>query len=291
VGNESREEFEEIPWSHLIPDTTPGGNRTVVVAGGVLLALLIGVVGARMLSGGPQTVLEPVLAATSVATDPETVDSSVAAPAMTTTTNVLYAEADLMAAIVPSAEPSLSATYFATRFVRDFFTVDGDAAARSRIARLFVDGEGLPLPHDRGNPTTYVEWVEVTRSTTTQDGLDVVVAFQMLEQSADPGEDFVRSEVLEATVSLVATADGYSVASLPRVALAAVQRSQAVWSGNATAPQWAIDEGMRDVGVFAADATVIAAEPLSNGDWRLVLLASRPSGVAWPIQVVVTAVP
>lgn len=291
MPDESREEFEEIPWSHLIPDTTPGGNRTVVIAGGVLLALLVGVLGARMLGGGPQTVLEPVVASAPVATDPTTVDSSVVTPSTTTTTDVLYTEADLMAAIVPSAEPSLSATYFATRFVRDFFTVDGDPGARSRLVRLFVDGERLPLPHDQGNSTTYVEWVEVTRSTTTQEGLDVVVAFQMLEQSADPGAEFVRSEVLEATVSLVATAQGYAVASLPSVGIAAVQRPQAVWSGDSTAPQWAIDAAMRDVGVFAADATVIAAEPLNNGDWRLVVLAARTAGVAWPIQVVVTAAP
>ncbi len=286
------EEFEEIPWSQLIPDTTPGGNRTVMIAGGIVVALLVGVFGARLLgSEGRQTVLEPVVPA-----DPVVVEAPVAAPPLrapptTVAANVLYAEADLMAAIVPSAEPSISATYFATRFVRDFFTVDGDSVARSRLAALFLDGDQLPLPHDQGTPTTYVEWVEVVRSVTTPAGLDVVVAFQMLEESDDGGSDFVRSEVLEATVSLVATNDGYAVASLPRVSASAVLQPMASWTGSATAPPWVVDTAMREIGVFAADASVIAAELLEGGDWRVVLLANRSGGVSWPLQVLVRPTP
>ncbi|HDL41748.1 MAG TPA: hypothetical protein ENG98_01875 [Actinobacteria bacterium] len=286
------EEFEEVPWSQLIPDTTSGGNRTVVIAGGIVVALLVGVFGARLLGGdGRQTVLEPVAPSGPVVAEAPVAAPPLTAPPTTVAANVLYAEADLMASIVPSAEPAVSATYFATRFVRDFFTVDGDSVARSRLAALFIDGDQLPLPHGQGTPTTYVEWVEVVRSVTTVAGLDVVVAFQMLEESDDGGSDFVRSEVLEATVSLVATNGGYAVASLPRVSASAVPAPMASWTGSATAPPWVVDAAMREIGVFAADASVIATELLDGGDWRVVLLANRSGGVSWPLQVLVQPTP
>lgn len=285
------EEFEEIPWSHLIPDTTPSGNRTVMIAGGIVIALVVGVFGARMLGGAEQqTVLEPVSSTSPTVNVDSPVELAVTVPPTTVAANVLYTEADLMASLSPSAAPSVSATYFATRFVRDFFTVDGDVAARARLAALFVDGDQLPLPHGQGMPTTYVEWTGVVRSVTTPAGLDVVVAFQMLEESDGPGEDFVRSDVLEATVSLVAAGDGYAVASLPSVSVSTTPQPLASWVGRATAPQWVIDSAMREIGRFASDADVIAAELVAGGDWRVVLLATR-SGVSWPIQLRVLATP
>ena len=295
MTDEHVEEFEEIPWSQLIPDSTPAGNRTVMIAGGIVIALVVGVFGAKLLGSGSQpTVVETFSEAVplSVEVPLETSITSESAPPTTgPAQSVLYAEADLMASITPPSDTVVGANYVATRFVREFFTVDGDKAARPNITALFANGVQLPLPHGQEGLTTYVEWTQVVRSEINPDGLDVTVAFQMLEESAGVPEVFVRSEVLEATIALIATQDGYAVGALPNVSPAASPTSIAAWEGVDSAPQAVIDAAIKKISGFATEGAVIAQEQLSGGAWRIVLLAKRADGLSWPLQVIVPQVP
>lgn len=147
------EEIEDIPWSSLVPDEQPPAYRPWIFAGAVVAAVIVGMLGARLLGGSGRPPEPPALAVVDESTTTVAVDD-LETPVLG---DLVMSEADLMA-LVPTdddlAEVRLRAEWFAT----DYFTVDPDLGDPVAV-RGAMAVEPDVLPHDLPQPgTSYVDF-------------------------------------------------------------------------------------------------------------------------------------
>lgn len=198
------EELEQIPWAALA--AKPADPRARYGAIAVVAVLVIGVLvwlamrGARpaatlgVADSAPSSEVSTaavIAPATPVATDEIPIVASVSSPPE------VYSEADLM--LIDEAEEKRLAVMHAEWLVRDYLTVDGDAAIASRMTRLLPDVE-------RDENASYVEWVETFAVHSPEPGEYRVEMVYRVLRGGDDG--YVREPTGAMAVSIAIDVDG-----------------------------------------------------------------------------------
>lgn len=200
-----REDFEEIPWSHLVAETGGGIDRRWYLAGIGVGLVIAAVLGFRLVSGhgaqpSPVAVADPIATTVTVTEATMATDGGEIGPSERPDAGgqMIVAEADLRALGVGA---DLGVITAAEWFVTDLHTVDGsDQGALSIREALAPELRDDPLPnHDPGSlddpPTdaTFVEWARAFDIDWNPSGDTVVsVAYRMIR--AD-GDGFIRDPV------------------------------------------------------------------------------------------------
>jgi hypothetical protein len=200
-----REDFEEIPWSHLVAETRDGIDRRWYLAGIGVGLVVAAVLGFRLVSGhgaqpSPVAVVDPIATTVTVTDAAAVIEGGQARPGETSDAGgqMIVAEADLRALDVGA---DLGVIMAAEWFVTDLHTVDGsDQGAKSIREALAPELRDNPLPHEdaltegeSGTGTTFVEWARAFDVEWSPSGDTVVsVAYRMIR--AD-GDGFIRDPV------------------------------------------------------------------------------------------------
>lgn len=288
-----REEYEEIPWSALVPAATPMSRRLATLAMGTVIALAVGFVGMRVLSPAPPRGVvvdtapdsDPEAGAPGEpATDLEPDAIGSAAKAAIPDAPRIYSEADLMA-VLPEEEIRM-AVMRAEWFTTDFFTVDGDVgAAESLRAALPGLGSEIVLPQEAPGGVSYVEWARAYRVEPKTPGRYVVsVAFRMLAGTESTG--LKRSDVRAVQIEVVidemgraAIADLPAIIEPPSVALPLPLSIRP-----ATPDPAALSQLIDRAAAWGGPASVLESGR-DTRRWRLVVSITDSSGLLWPLIV------
>lgn len=205
-----REDFEEIPWSHLVAETRDGIDRRWYLAGIGAGLVVAAVLGFRLVSGSgaqpsPVAVADPIAMTVTVTDATGIVDGRQTLPGETSDADgqMIVAEADLRALDVGV---DLGVVMAAEWFVTDLHTVDGsDQSALSIREALAPELRDDPLPHDAlahgdlpSTGATFVEWARAFDVEWDTSGDTVVsVAYRMIRTE---GDDFIRDPVRAVSV-------------------------------------------------------------------------------------------
>jgi hypothetical protein len=267
------DEYEEIPWSTLLTEHRQGRAKTIYMAAGVIIAVVIGFVGIRWFTA-PGHGEQPALAAPA-----ETTTSEVAAvEADTSTTTAVQSEADLMAVVPAVAE--LAAVARAEWFVTDYFTVDGPIP--EELISAFVNDATIPeLPNGDGAGISYVEWARAFDVRPITSGYVISVIFRSLTE--EPDGAFVRGPVRAVDI-LIAVEDGETaVADLPIPILPPVYHTIDGWMvTDGVAHDQAITATLEYAGMFDESAEVVESGG-AGPEWRVVFTVGDRSGNRWPV--------
>jgi len=275
------EEYEEIPWERLLADERRRRSLlpVAIIAGIVVLAA----VGWFALHRPPS----PPVSTAAPPTLPPSVPSTTSTlpPTTTTTSALLLGERDLR-----SSGADIDAALVALRaetFVADFFTVDGDEGAISRLHDAFAPGLALPaLPHEQPDTggSTYVEWVHAYQVLPVDAGRWVAaVAFRTVFRS---GDTWRRAPLRAVLVSLVLDGSGGTgVTDLPMPIPTPLQPTTlTVAIPDGDPPSGAADIALAYARSFSATADVITIAGTSQG-WRAVVGVDGRSGIRWPMAI------
>lgn len=291
------EELEHIPWSALAVKTPDSKTRLVYVALGVLATIGLGLLAARWLlpGDGQSTITLPPVASVDDPVAPQGVavadfgvpeQAAVAVGAVPIESSVataagLYSEADLMAIAVD--EESRLAAMRAEWFVQDYFTVDGDQQIAEELANLVGD---VALPHSEPNGSSYVEWARAFAAVSLAPGRYVVdVAYRALSSATDG--TFIRMPVRAVAITVEIDIDGsMRIVELPAPTEIPATSSMPAAAGTlGTPPEDLIAAALLAVEGLGTEAVVVDAR--SDGStWRFVVSVGDPSGIRWPITVV-----
>jgi len=294
------QEYEQIPWSHLVPVKQDRSLQLALIAVAAVAVLLAGLFVMRRNPAAPQTAVATTLAAPApeVAPPPAPVTTmplsndvveGVLGPQHDATAPQIYSEADLMAVLPqPSPDLELLAIASAELFVADYFTVDGDPGRSEAV------GNSLPyaveLPDTDGRLISYVEWVRaVAVEVVDRGGYVVTVWFRTLV--GDESGGFSRTEVRAVDVELEVDDLGrIAVADLPLVQTVTPGGLASPWPESATPPAEIVAAAVESVADFGSAPELAAAGQDADG-WRLVFDVGDASGLRFPIVVRVPAAP
>ncbi len=285
---DDREEFEHIPWSELNADAARPRNRTLLLAAGVVGAVVAGVLVGRML-GGPSTAVtaETTAGAADEASAPP-VTSEAAAPSTTIDLPQLpglYSEADLMA--VAPIGPERAAATRAEWFVYDYFTADMEPTGSADVASSLPAGADLPeMPQDNISSLSYVEWARAFRVEPAGDAAyRVGVVFRML--GAPPDRGFFRLAARAVEVLVEVSPDGGTVvADLPSPISVPAAPEPAPWpaAGEDEAPSRVVSQAIVLGRAWGDEPRLVGTQPIAGG-WRVVLSVADEVGNRWPVAI------
>jgi hypothetical protein len=267
------DEYEEIPWSTLLTEHRQGRTKTLYMAAGVIIAVVIGFVGVRWFTA-PGHGEQPALAAPVETTTTE----AAAVEDEPSTTTIVQSEADLMAVVPAVAE--LAAVARAEWFVTDYFTVDGPIP--EELLSAFVNDATVPaLPTGDGAGISYVEWARAFNVRPTMSGYAISVVFRSLTE--EPDGAFVRGPVRAVDV-LISVEDGETaVAELPIPILPPVYHAIDGWMvTNGQAHDEAISATLEYAGMFDESAEIVESGS-AGPEWRVVFAVGDRSGNRWPV--------
>jgi hypothetical protein len=279
------EELEQIPWSTLITEHRDERRRMFLLAGGVAAALLVGFVGARLLTGDPAGTTIDLNAAAAPGTEPSTTTTSLPA-APTTVPSPPLSEADLMA-LLPD-EQARAAVARAEWFVTDLFTSDLDPAGAAPIREAMSAGATLPvLPQEStAVAVAYVEWARAFRVEPVAPGLyRVGVVYRVLGATAED-DRFTRLTPRAVEVTVAVTPDGGTVvADLPNpIEHPEPPLLRAPVLGTAGAPEHVLGAALAATAGWAHDPRVESSGDAS-GLWRVVVSVADEFGIRWPLAL------
>ncbi|GMQ84810.1 MAG: hypothetical protein BMS9Abin07_0375 [Acidimicrobiia bacterium] len=266
----SIEEHEEIPWSMLVEQDRRGRRRTLYLAAAAIVALVVGFTGVRWFEGhrNGESAPEPASTVTSAVAD------------TSTTTTTLLSEADLMAAVDPSAA-TLAAVTRAEWFVTDYFTIDGSPAPDLQAA--FLTDAVLPeLPQSTGDGSvSFVEWARAYDIRQHEGGFVVTVLFRTLFEGADG--IYRRSPLRAVDVIVLVRDEMTAIGDLPIPVTAPVDHGLRGWmSGPGEAPPAAVAAALEYAQQFTQEPTLIESAG-SGEEWRVVFAIDDPSGARFPV--------
>ena len=275
------DEYEEIPWSTLLTENRQGRTKTLYMAAGLIVAVVVGFVGIRWLTA-PGHGEQPALAAPIESTTSE----AVAAEAEATTTTTVLSEADLMAAVPAVSE--LAAVARAEWFVTDYFTVDGPIP-EELISAFVNDASVPPLPDGEGAGISYVEWARAFDVRATMSGYAVSVVFRNLTE--EPDGAFVRGPVRAVDVLIAVEEGETAIAELPIPILPPVYHAIDGWmETTGEAHGEAITATLDYAGMFDENAEVVESGA-AGPEWRVVFTVGDRSGNRWPVVMRSDAIP
>ncbi len=201
------EEFEQIPWSSLMPESAQRVDRRVYIAVSVV-GLIVAIVFGTRIVGGSQAQPQPLAAAPVTSTLPQV--------APTTTAGLIVSEADLMAGPPPMEPDTLGQAAFAEWFVTDYFTVDGSSENERSLRELLAPQASdlvLPPADDPAVATTYVEWARSVDVRSIGDGsAEVDVVYRTITRNE---EGFVRDPVSAVAVTMRMSGSDAGILGLP----------------------------------------------------------------------------
>ena len=286
IDKELPQEYEQIPWSQLVPvqkDRSLQLAMLVVVIAMALLAILFLV---RRAPATPAVAAEPaadvaesaVVATSQAPLDDVPPDSTIAA---VVAAPQIYSEADLMA-VLPPPRSDMEAVVRAEWFVTDFFTVDGDGSLSDGVSAALPDA--VVLPESDGSAISYVEWA---RAVAVSGGIDgthtVTVWFRTLVGSGETGFD--RSPVRAVEVRIVTDELGrLAIADLPMAGSIEPVGIAPEWPGADEAPPGVVAAAIADAAQVGSDPQLQGAGVDEEG-WRLVFSVGDASGLRFPIVV------
>ena len=289
------DEYEQIPWSQLVPVKQDRSMQLALAALAVVAVLLAGLF---LIRRSPDVVpIAPATAAQTPAAPAQTVPAPVttmqpitAPPAPSPSQVVgpqIYSEADLMAAIPPATtDRELLAIARAELFVADYFTVDGDVSLGEGINASLPDA--VDLPQTDGSLISYVEWVRaVAVEATDRNGFAVTVWFRTLVGNDSAG--FSRTPVRAVNVELEEDGLGrLAVADLPIVQAVAAGGIAGPRPDSAVPPPAVVAAALDSAGSFGSGPELAAAGQDEKG-WRLLFAVGDASGLRFPVVVRVSA--
>ena len=294
----------------MVAETRDPRIRWLSVAVGVVLAVVLGLVVARVIGGDDgETVVVPGESAAeeTVAAPPA---AEVPPVSVVTTTSQpppprLYSEAELLAGSSPGAavgggasvtdEADVMAMVLqyetsavaarAEWFVTDFFTVDGDVVGRESVRSALPTG-ALAAVVETEAGVSYVEWaraVSVEQIDVAE--FEVTVVFRAL---AGTDRESLRRQPVRAVAVGVSFDDtgAFGVVDLPEpVALPPSLDIEGIVAESAEP----LPESVRTAALAAADAwgtdAVVERSSLSSGRWRVEVSVTDASGLRWPLVV------
>ena len=283
--NDLPQDYEQIPWSHLVPQQKDRSLQLAAIAVAVIAVFLTIVF---LMRRGPA--VAPIVASTTAA--PSVVEappSEVAvAPTPVSSTTLpagprIYSEADLMAVLPPpESDDRLEAIARAEWFVTDYFTVDGDTSLADGVNAVLPDA--VDLPTTDGSAISYVEWARAVEVLDHRDGsFDVTVWFRTLVGDVEGG--FNRTDVRAVDVKLVTDDQGrLAVADLPVAASVAAAGVGGSWPAAGEPAGELLAEAESAVQGFSEDSHLQSAGQTSAG-WRFVFSVGDASGLRFPIAV------
>ena len=276
------EDYEEIPWSHLVEELgRPGHNVPLLVAGVLVAGALAGFLVSRLLSPaetvGPDAIPSTTVAATVPVTSPDGASAAATtAPQTTLSAEVLFSEADLMA--VAGDHEVTTAAARAEWFVRDYFTVDATSEPPEQLTDVLTAmGTGRPE-----GTTSYVEWARSQIVEATSPGTyDVTVVFQMLVAEE---QTFVRHPARAVRVTVAVDASlASAVTGLPRPVPLETAQVAAVPGPDATPPPHVLEEATLRALRFGSSPMLLRSW-LDRGTWHIVM-GVQLGGAEWPLLV------
>lgn len=275
------EEMERIPWASLAASTPDPRRRLALAAIGVVaIVALVVIAGGALLgsSAAPNSGADPAVGSvpvtapsqpTSVMSDPTPTQIESAAPEPPP----IYSEADLMAAAVD--DEVRIAVMWAELFVRDYLTVDGDAATAAEAARMVA----AELPAAPGGVTSFVEWVEayaVTASRPSQ--YRVEVGYRLLTGSEGR---YVRQSAAAMAVVVSVDIDGSArFAGLPELVSMPALRTADEPRLTGDLPDWVLE-------TVDGDAASVVGGYREGEQWRVVVMSELAPGVVRPHLVTI----
>jgi hypothetical protein len=289
------EQYEHIPWSRLIDEQSDGWKRIVYIVAGIVLAVAVGIVGVKWLTGPDHgetaasanpVPIDTAVPNVTVPNDPVPNDPNPGAASGPTSTTVAASEADLMAEAPPS-DAEIVARTRAEWFVTDFFTVDGDPEAAVEIRQAFVDDAVIPdLPHEAAEPggVSFVEWARAYRTETLErDRYAVDVAFRTVRLAED-GE-YSRGPVHAVEIIVVVAEGEAGIADLPIPIVPPRADGLTGWSApSVPATEDVITAAAEYAFLFDAEPEVLEASGAGD-DWRAVVTIGDGSGIRWPLVI------
>jgi hypothetical protein len=275
-----REEVEHVPWSDLMEESDERRRRVIYLASGLVGALVLGVVLARVWWA------PAVPAAAPVESVPTTLAGEVPPVPTTSIPELpLYSEADLMAD--PPDPASRAAVARAEWFVTDYFTADFEPSGSADVRSALPGGADLPnLPQDGGDSISYVEWARAFGVEEVGEGVyEVSVVFRAL--AAPPEAGFSRQAVKAVAVTIEVTPEGgTTVVDLPSPAALPLGPVADPWpeSAEEQPPQSVIDRAAAEASVWGGEPRLVSSHRTGAG-WRLVMTVADGVGNRWPMAI------
>lgn len=285
IDNDLPQDYEQIPWSHLVPEQKDRTLQLAAVAI-VLIAVFVAIVLFIRRAPTPSLVVASTTAVPPAVTAPapDVPEAISIAPSSTEAIGTrIYSEADLMAVLPPpDSDLQLEAIARAEWFVTDFFTVDGDASLADGINAVLPDV--VELPRSDGSSISYVEWARAVDVMDHTDGsFEVTVWFRTLVGNADSG--FSRTGVRAVTVPLITDELGrLAVADIPAVAALTPSGIGPRWPAGQTPPPDVVAAATGTLGEFGGEPELQSAGETDRG-WRVVFSIGDASGLRFPIAV------
>jgi len=285
------QEFEQIPWSHLVPIQKDRTAQLALIGIAALAALLAVVFLMRGRSSPSPTVaqpaaLPPVTTVGAIGLEPAIVaplpDAPAADPAAEGGPRI-YSEADLMA-VLPPPRPDLELMAIARAewFVTDYFTIDGDPGLAEGVAAAMPDAVDLPVSD--GSQISYVEWARAVDAVSDSSGaITVTVWFRTLV--GDGADGFTRTAVRAVDVAFqVDETEKLVVTDVPILSAVEPLGIAAPWPDQTAPPGDVVAAAAAEAAGFGADPTLIESGRDDVG-WRLVFSVGDASGLRFPIVV------
>jgi hypothetical protein len=206
------EEYEEIPWSSLLPTGPQRGDRRWYVVAALVGVVIVAVLGFRLLRPAAQP--EPMAAVTEAPSESPGAADVGAGPAPDVgvpgaVASTVVSEEELMGE-QPADADALAVLAAAEWFVTDWYTRDGSAETVRSLADLL--GTPLELPHGDPEQSTFVEWARALAVVTDAQRATVTVAYRAIHREDDA---FVRDPVRVVTVSMTSSDGRLSVDGAP----------------------------------------------------------------------------
>ncbi len=285
IDEELPQEYEQIPWSHLVPVQKDRSLQLALLVV-VIVAALLAIVFFLRRSPNVTPVVAPPPPSSAVVTPEQPTAASSPTPAQPAAPETavpqprIYSEADLMAALPP--RPELEAIARAEWFVTDYFTVDGDQALADSVAAALPDA--VALPTSDGQAISYVEWARAVAVADNLDGsYDVTVWFRTLAGTTDGG--FNRTGVRAVDLRLVTDERGrLAIADIPEAVNVAPLGIAPAWPLATTPVPELVIAAARDAELFGSDPELQTAGKDEDG-WRLVFSVGDASGLRFPVVV------
>jgi hypothetical protein len=271
------EVFEHIPWTNVAAPRLERKPWLVYLVAGAVAAAAVGALIARSVvrpSDAPAASIAPATTTPTVDTSPATV------PAIPDQVS----EADLLA--VAPGQRELAAAARAEWFVVDYFSSGGDPGEQQSVRDALPEGSRVPdLPEQA---SSYVDWAATSRIEALGDHrFRSTVLFRLLVAGVEG--NYRRSPVQAVEVVVEVDPHGATrVVDLPMPA--EIGRAPAVpgWSEpSQVMPDVVRESALRLAGSWGESPVVLEGGEMDGG-WRVVVEASDPAGVRWPLTVWLT---
>jgi hypothetical protein len=274
--SEPHEVYEHVPWSHLASPHQDKKTWVVYLIAGAVAVAALGALVARSVGRveTPET----------VASSPTTLAPIAAVASTIPLPQTPVTEADLLA--VTPGQSELAAAARAEWFVLDYFSSGGNPATDESVRQALPEGARLAGTAEQS--PSFVEWAATSRIEALGGGrYRSTVLFRTLVS----GEEATYRRTPVRAVDVVVAVDeagGTRVVDLPMPADLRPGPTVEGWADpSESVPDAVRDASLRIAGSWGGSPVVVEGTERSGG-WRIVVEASDPAGIRWPLTLWLT---